>query len=288
MRPDELLRGTSPVRIADAAVFEKYFSRYPQEICEYTFAQMFLWGESREHRWTECEDHLCVGFRKRGEEQLWYSPIGPDPAGMIQKLSPAEGFSYLYVPDDVAQKLQGKFPVTETPERFDYVYDVQALRSLEGKHYGEKRNFINRARKVNPEIVPMNASLTQECIELLHRWNASQPRDGESSLLDEISALQLSMDNWDALHLFGIGVRVNGQLEGFSFGVEQNATMFVEYFEKATTVAAGLYPLLVHELAKALPAQYTALNLEEDLGLPGLRTAKQRWNPARMVRKYSL
>ncbi len=64
--------------------------------------------------------------------------------------------------------------------------------------------------------------------------------------------------------------------------------MFVEYFEKAADGIAGLYPLAVHELAKALPENFTELNLEEDLNIPGLRTAKQRWHPKFQVKKYEI
>ncbi len=62
----------------------------------------------------------------------------------------------------------------------------------------------------------------------------------------------------------------------------------MEYFEKASDGIAGLYPLAVHELAKALPLNFTDLNLEEDLNIPGLRTAKQRWHPKTLVKKYDI
>lgn len=298
MRPEELIKQMRPVELIDQAVFDAYYTRFPQNICEYTFAQMLLWGESRQHLWTELDDHLIVCFQKREEGRKWYVPVGPDPARMIRDvMSPSEGFSYLYVPEEVANVF-APFPpggragdggiVRATPERFDYVYDLPALRSLEGKHYAEKRNFINRAKKSNPEVVLLQSSMADECQSLLERWMHSQPREGMNSLVDEISSLRIAMENFEKLKLFGVGIRINGQLEAFSFGVELNPSMFVEYFQKSTNVIPGLYPLVLHELCKALPGKYIEINLEEDLGIPGLKTAKERWNPKYQVRKWEI
>lgn len=285
--------------LGDRAVFEKYLTAYPQEICESPFAERFLWGKPRQHLWGELDGHLIVSFQKRDGERLWYAPVGPDAAGLIkQQMSPNQGFFYWYVPEDVVKDLgchselveesTSEFLVRETPDNFDYVYDIPSLRNLEGKAYAEKRNFINRARKLNPETVLLDSSMKDEALDLHYRWAEEQPREGESTLLDEEEAITASMENFEALGLFGIGIRINGRMEAFSYGCKLNASMFVEYFEKATTVTQGLYPLSVHELCKALPGNFTELNLEEDLGIPGLKTAKQRWSPKRMVRKYAM
>ncbi len=289
MTPGDLSQTLRPVTLADRDIIAGYYARHPQRICECTFAERFLWGESRQHLWGELDGHLIVSFQKRGEERFWYVPVGPDPLSVLRKhMHPTEGFVFQYVTEDVAESLRSDCTVTETPDHFDYVYDVAAMRALEGKPYGEKRNFINRARKLEPRVIPLDASKRDACIDLLRRWAAEQPRAGENSLLDEESALNLAMENFTALNLFGVGIEIGGQLEAFSFGCPISSAMFVEYFEKATTVVQGLYPLVLHELCNALPDDFKELNFEEDLGIPGLRTAKQRWNPSSMVKKYEI
>jgi hypothetical protein len=288
MRISDLLPSLRPVTMEDQAVFQRYYRAHPQCICEYTFAQMLLWGEDRAHLWTERDGHLLVCFQKRGEERTWYEPVGPDPARIIRDLlPPSEGNAYFYVSEGTAKNL-GDISARATPERFDYVYDAHALRELKGCDYAEKRNFINRARKHGPEVVLLGPALAEEARAMLERWMAQQPREGMASLVDEITALDLAMKHWEALGLFGVGIRLNGQLEAFSFGVEQNETMFVEYFQKSTNVCPGLYPLVLHELALHLPEKYVDVNLEEDLGIPGLRTAKERWNPRCQIQKYAI
>ena len=50
----------------------------------------------------------------------------------------------------------------------------------------------------------------------------------------------------------------------------------------------GLYQFLDSEAAKTVPAEYRFINKENDLGLPGLRKAKESYYPARFVKSYIL
>ncbi len=289
MKPQEFLSQMRPVTLQDKGVFSRYYGTFAQEICEATFAERFLWGESRKHLWGELDGHLIVSFQKRDGDRMWYAPVGPNPMGLMRgQMKPSDGFRYFYVPEFVANEMKNETTVKETPGHFDYVYSVDAMRKLEGKPYAEKRNFINRARKAGAQVIRLSGRDADACVDLLRRWAAEQPREGESSLLDEESALSAAMANFFPLDLFGVGITINGRLEAFSFGCPISKTMFVEYFEKATTAVPGLYPLVLHELCSALPAPFTELNFEEDLDIPGLRIAKQRWSPSRMIKKYEI
>ncbi len=289
MNKDTLAQLSHPVTINDRALFADYFSRFPQEICEMTFTNMLLWGESRNHLVAEVEGHLITSFQKREEEQLWYPPVGPDPALIIRHiLKPADGFHYLYVDEKTAMQLQSELPVQEEPNRFDYIYDLSALRSLYGSPYLKKRNFINRCNTYSPEVVRLDASMADEAEDLMERWRASRDRPGENSILDEVSSFRLALEHFDELELIGVALRINGRMEAFALGAPVSTTMFVEHFEKASEEVPGLYPTVLHELVKILPENFIELNKEEDLGIPGQKIAKESWHPSRMVKKYSI
>jgi|CXWL01.1.fsa_nt_gi hypothetical protein len=278
-----------PVSIDDRALFADYFSRFPQSICEMTFTNMLLWGKSRSHLVAEVEGHVVTSFQKRGEERIWYPPIGPDPARIIREvLTPTDGFHYLYVDEKTAMELQSILPVKEEPDRFDYIYDLLALRSLYGAPYLKKRNFINRCKTHSPEVVRLDATMAAEAEDLMERWRASRERPGENSILDEVSSFRLALKHFDELELIGVALRINGRMEAFALGAPVSTTMFVEHFEKASEEVPGLYPTVLHELTKVIPEHFTELNKEEDLGIPGQKMAKEGWHPSRMVKKYSI
>jgi len=276
----------APVSIADRPLFERYFKAFPQEICEMTFTNMLLWGESRKHRFCEEEGHLLTSFEKRGEKRKWYPPVGPDPSRILREIG--KEVSWLYLGENIASQIRETLPLQEERDRFDYIYGLQDLRELRGGKYAEKRNLLRQCLKHNPEIVRLQSSHREECKAMIGRWMDAGEHQGSASTLDEVSALHLAMEHFDTLGLIGIGIRINGTMEAFAIGAPLNATMFVEHFEKTSNAYPGLYALILHEFAKAIPAEFTHLNREEDLGIPGLRTAKERWHPYSLVKKYSL
>lgn len=271
-----------PVTIGDRPAMQRYLTQFPQSVCELTFGNFLLWGESREHRWMEHEGHLLVSLKKQDGPQMWYQPIGPDPVKVMADL---KGLSWYCVDAAVAEKLPSDITKTIAPERFDYVYGLPELRSLAGGDYSEKRNFIKRCRKHNPEVVQLDASHGPECQAMLEKWMEGD-HEGMDSARDEISALRLGMDNFAAMELIGVGIRINGEMQALAIGAPMTDTLFLEHFEKSTNAFPGLYALVFHEFAKAVPEQWTELNKEEDLGIPGLRTAKERWHPKYLVKKY--
>ncbi len=289
MNPDQLLAASKPITLDAQELCGQYFRQYPQQVCEMAFSQLFLWGESRDHRYCELEGHLVTSFQKRGESRIFYPPIGPDPATLIREtMNPKEGFSFLYVPENVAVGLQS-LHLVETPERFDYVYETSVIRALYGKKYESHRNNIRKCMAQNPEIAQLSGKNKEECLALLHRWlEKTQAKPYANSVLDEISALTLAMENFEMLQLMGVGLRFNGQLEALAIGAPLNGETVVEHFEKSSGAFPGLYQCVFHEFAKTLPESFKFINKEEDLGIPGLQQAKQGWHPVMRVKKYTI
>ncbi|HQO38800.1 MAG TPA: phosphatidylglycerol lysyltransferase domain-containing protein [Candidatus Omnitrophota bacterium] len=50
----------------------------------------------------------------------------------------------------------------------------------------------------------------------------------------------------------------------------------------------GIYPTLFNEFLRREAAAYRYINMEQDLGVPGLRASKESYQPVRMTRKFTL
>ena len=72
---------------------------------------------------------------------------------------------------------------------------------------------------------------------------------------------------------------------GFTYGSDVGENIFSVHIEKADRTVTGAYPALASALCKTLPERFTQINREEDLGIPGLRKAKEDWAPSTMIRK---
>ncbi len=58
--------------------------------------------------------------------------------------------------------------------------------------------------------------------------------------------------------------------------------------EKGDIAFPNIYPFIRHEFARICGAGMKYLNLEEDIGMPSLRSAKEYYKPALLMDKYIL
>ncbi len=282
---NELLERCRPITLEDKALFDKYLRAYPQRISEYTFTDMFAWAEIRHHLWCEYDGHLLVSLRDEKGMLNLLPPIGPDPARILRV--PLEGckkIRWSYITEHLAHTAGIGKPHYER-KNSDYVYNLQDLRELKGKKYDGKRNFIKRMAKLEPTVRAMTAADVPACLRMEEQWLAAQ---ASPSAKDEATAMAKALMHFDAFGLHGICVFVGETLAGFAVGEPLNDTMFVEHFEKGLPEFTGIYPFVLNEFAKSIPARYTHLNREQDLGLEGLRKSKQSWNPEYLIHTFSL
>jgi hypothetical protein len=81
-------------------------------------------------------------------------------------------------------------------------------------------------------------------------------------------------------------IKVGETSIAYTFGEAINKDCFVTHFEKAPADINGAYTIINQEFAKRLLADgYKYINREEDLGIEGLRKAKQSYHPAIWLKK---
>ena len=80
---------------------------------------------------------------------------------------------------------------------------------------------------------------------------------------------------------------MDGELEAFSIGsYNELEKMAIIHIEKANPEMRGLYQLINQQfLINAFP-EAELVNREDDLGIPGLRKAKESYDPIGYARKF--
>jgi hypothetical protein len=81
-------------------------------------------------------------------------------------------------------------------------------------------------------------------------------------------------------------VKVNGKVEAFTFGERLNHDTAVVHIEKANPEINGLYAVVNQLFCREVLSGFKFVNREQDLGLEGLRRAKESYHPHHMVEKY--
>lgn len=258
--------------------------------CEYTFGNIYLWSTAFRTKIARYKDFLICKWGK--DEDTFYSlPIGngdfKDAVSEIIKDATEHGIKAKIggVTESYKELLDEYFPnefeFTHDDGDNDYIYNVPDLANLSGKKYHGKRNHITNFKKNNPtwtyeEINDKNIS---ECIELHTNWiNNKDDNDPDYSL--EFESVLTGFENYQTLNFLGGIVRVEGKVIAYTYGERLNDNCFVTHFEKAPADVQGAYAIINQEFAKRLLENgYELVNREEDLGIEGLRKAKQSYKP---------
>ena len=131
----------------------------------------------------------------------------------------------------------------------------------------------------------MDAGNAAGCIPVASEWLERQ-RSSDEIMQAETVAIQQALNRFDELRLSGGMIRVDGKIEAFTVGEALCEDTAVIHIEKANPEIVGLYQMINHEFLQHAWSHVTFVNREEDMGIPGLRAAKQSYRPVRMVEKY--
>ena len=159
------------------------------------------------------------------------------------------------------------------------------MAKLRGKKYHSKRNHITNFKKNNPNwsFEKLNKDNIGECIELHSQWISEHSDEEDYSY--EFEAVLTAFEYYDKLNLVGGLIRVDGKVVAYTLGERHSDKLFVTHFEKAPAQMQGAYPIINQEFTKNCLMSYEYVNREEDLGIEGLRKAKQSYYPEIFLEK---
>ena len=286
------------VSLADREEYSRILAEAPPRGCEYSFANLFLWG--RQHIALR---HGCAAlFSHFYGRSVYPFPIGDgDKAAVIREiLSDAKkrGLPCRITGMTDADRafLEETFPDTfhfrTDRDSYDYVYQTDALADLRGRKYQKKRNHFNRFQLQHPgyEVLPLTAELLPAAKEMVDQWYETRAvTDPEGDYLLERRAIGLAFANFEALQLEGLVLVEEGKILAVTMGSRMREESFDIHFEKALEDVDGAYAAVNCEFARYLRLKYPQvryLNREDDMGLEGLRKAKLSYLPDHMVEKH--
>ncbi len=196
-----------------------------------------------------------------------------------------------FLPGPLADKIAEVMPpkkIEEHPDHFDYIYDRQELVDLAGKKFRSQRNSVNKfEREYAPNVIQLKERDIESILHCTDKWYELYGTDDQ--FLDmERDSVEIGLRNLYKLGGMGIKVSLDGGLCGLTWAVPVNKDTFMVVVEKAPREIRGVYQYINWVLAKALPQNVKFINRESDMGILGLRTAKQRYNPVRFERKVTL
>lgn len=277
--------------------YEHVLFSCPPRGCEYSFANLFLWGR-QQAAWL----HGCVAFFSHFYGRSVYPyPIGTgDRRAVLEEIladSRQRGIpcriTNVLESDraELEQWFPGQFLFRADRDGFDYVYSADDLADLRGRKFQKKRNHFNRFRSEHPdyEILPLTPQTIPQARQMVEQWYSRRiQEDPHGDYLLESIAMDKAFRHYHSLGMEGILLLEGDEVLAVTMGSRLSENTFDIHFEKAREDVDGAYAAINCEFARYLRLKYPGtvfLNREDDLGLEGLRKAKLSYNPCHMVEK---
>lgn len=290
-----------PITVGDRAAITSFTLPSPLRNCDLAFSNMCSWRFLYQSEYAVHENFLLIRFRIEDKKRVAYMvPVGSgdlrEALLLLEEDSWRHGHPLLMLGVTPASEglleeaMPGAFAYLPDRDHFDYIYRREDLATLRGRKLQAKRNHANKFRKLyDYEYVPLTPGSAPECLELEAKWFAANRTEADrEGLSEERRSMTFALRHFEELGLSGGAIRVGGKLAAFTFGSPVNRDTFGVHVEKADTGYEGAYSIINQEFAARIPEQFTYVNREEDLGIPGLRQAKLSYNPAILLPKAAV
>ena len=286
------------LKLSQKDAYDQILLACPGRSCEYSFANMYLWGRQETVFFPD-----CVGFFSHFHGKSIY----PYPMGngdrkavleavirdarergipcRISSMTKAEA-------EELEAWFPGSFLIRTDRDGFDYVYAIDDLADLKGRKFQKKRNHLNRFRAEHPEAVcvPLDGEHLGPARDMVDSWFRQRiAEDPHGEYLLEQVAISRAFQHFKALEMEGLMLLDGGEVLAVTLGSRLSKDTIDVHFEKAREDVEGAYAVINCEFARYLRDKHPEvkfLNREDDMGLEGLRRAKLSYQPHHFEEKY--
>ncbi len=186
----------------------------------------------------------------------------------------------------------GRLLFESTPDDSDYMYLSQDLANLSGKAYHKKKNHVSKFMRTYPDYYyeEIGHENKWDAYGVEDAWYYDHLQEEDDSALIEYTSIKEALDNFEELSLEGGIIYVNKVAVAMTIASRINEDVRDVHFEKAIGeyAANGAFSAINRFYSQsAFESGAKWLNREEDIGIEGLRKAKESYHPKLMLKKYS-
>ncbi|MDR0197335.1 MAG: phosphatidylglycerol lysyltransferase domain-containing protein [Oscillospiraceae bacterium] len=259
--------------------------------CEYSFGNNFMWSRVYDIKIARYKDFYIIKNKYGFVFPAGRGDTG-EIVGVLRELCAPEPLFFTSADRNTMEKLRDMYPdeirVSTSRDYYDYIYERESLSTLSGKKLHAKRNHLNRFYESDWAFEPITPENIGECFKMSRRWRYEREQGVSEERDKEFEAVMRGMENFFELGFVGGLLRVDGEVEAFTFGERLCGDTFVVHAEKALTRVHGAYAAINREFVNYACAEYKYINREEDMGVANLRKAKLSYHPVFMAEKFRI
>lgn len=285
------------LEFSDEEEIRKSTSKFPP-YADFNFINMWSWDIKDEARISQMYGNLIVNFSDYLTGKSFYSFLGNnkvnETAEALLELSKKEGLDLKLklVPEDSIKGLDGgRFIVKEDPDNFDYVLPIDIIKDFSTKKTKSRRKEVNSIIKNYAPEFKILDFLNAEHRNIIYEFIKKSVPDDKVTGNELMAIKRFFVANFSDENLIIMGGFINSKLEGISCTEILGEGFFNSHFAKANSKEyKPMYSFMLQEEAKLLHSKYNGefLNIEQDLGLEGLRKWKASFGTNFFLRKYTI
>jgi len=292
-----------PIKIEEKEIFDERLEGRDSLACEYCFTNFFIWRNTVDIQRCIVDNAIFVRGMYLGK-RFYFMPIAKKGFmdSSINQLIEFEGPSLQILCGndqniaEVSADVLSKFSIIDDTSKNDYLHSSEDLRELKGKKFHQKRNHVSKFNnKYEYKFEEMTVEDYDECLKMDEEWQIfkqeSVPVTENQTMVKEEKALTCAFRYFEKLGLKGAVIKIDGKIEAFSIGEipnKPNKKVGIVHFEKGNIEFDGIFQAMNQLFSQYAFADVEFINRQDDMGIPGLRKAKQSYNPITMVKKYIL
>lgn len=281
-----------PAIRSDEDVVNRYNDRF-SAYSDFNFTNLYSWNVGREVLISELNGNLVYRFADYQSGEPFYMFMGDcdvnNTAIALLDLQDTNAAELRLIPECTARLLDDRlFTIEELPEHADYIERVDELCKLAGRHFASRRHQAARFMRAYPSAIfdvldLADPRLRHEVVQLYKAWT----RGALGEHAAELAAFERCVEFFRDRTVM-TALRVDGDIVGITLHEPIGKQMAINHFEKTMIGSyVGVSAYLVWRTAQFLSERgIRFINIEQDLGIPGLRTNKRSYAPVDRLRKY--
>lgn len=285
----------------------KYLRETKSNSCQMNFANLYC--QALEYKTEIAEKDEVLYIRQPGrkvsivskDKIAYFPPLGAEDMkealDEIFKTARAERhMPYLFaVTEEIRKNLENipeyKISFLESEDWNEYMYISESFRDFDSSALAKQRRAIHRFLNLygnDAAVEPISKTNIERIIKFQREWlenNLERNSDGASLMAENDSVIR-GLRNFDRLGLEGIVVYVGRAVRGYAYGSVLPGGAFDIMAQKGDVAYQQIYKYILREHVRTFCDRAKYTNMEEDIGLSGLRRSKSRYRPSFMLKKY--
>ena len=292
-----------PIGISDLPKIRSIVEKTGYQSCQLSAGSLYCLSQKYATQVCFADNFLYVKQQRKGFGVCYFMPIGTgNLSAALERLrryhSEHHGGNLTLwgIADDMiedfhaAGKLYQSLELVPDRDWAEYIHSTQSLLTLRGKRLQPKRNAVNQFLRNYPDyqFETISEANLNDILLFQQQQMTENSEELSEALQDEDHAIVRTLRDFRAIGLTGGVIRIGGKIRAFAIGCPINIDNFDILFEKAEKDYNGIYQVLEQELIKSELQLFSHINREEDLGIPGLRFAKQGLQPDILLMKHTV